>query len=83
MEYKGTYLSVHCKNKCFEKMIDEIISQNIVEGIEPKVRSDGHIGYSGFTALRYSKALKRHVSKSTGHYLSKRWKYCPMCGEKL
>jgi len=83
MEYRGVYLSVQCKNKCFEKIIDEAISQNIVEEIEPKIREISSIGYVEFSILRYSKVLKRHSKRSNGNYLSKRWKYCPICGEKL
>ena len=81
-EYKNVYLTKSCKNHCFEKIIDEAIDKNTIEDVKP-ILNLYHFWYSTVEVKRYSKKLDRHTEKRTGHDISKRWIYCPFCGEKL
>ncbi len=82
MEYKGVYIAVKCKNRCFEKIIDEAIAEHSIDGVAPKVRAES-TGSSCFAIYEWSRRLQRHLRRSMGKYVSKRWVYCPFCGEKL
>jgi hypothetical protein len=79
--YKGIYIPA-CPNRCFERIVDAGIAENVVDGMEPRIAPNG-IGSSCFAFRRYSKKLKRHGHTVNGHYYSERWTHCPHCGEKL
>lgn len=81
-EHKGISVYKSCKNKCIEKMIDEAINKNTINDIEPKPNLY-NFWYSQIDVKRYSEKLGRHIEKRNGNDFSKRWEYCPFCGEKL
>ena len=83
-EYRGVWIPVKCPNKCFERLVDKALDNNIIDGVEPRIRTyNSHLGYTAFEIFCYSKRLKRHSTRANGHYISERWTHCPLCGAKL
>lgn len=80
--YNGAYIP-KCKNRCFEKLMDEAMAEHAVDGIEPKIKASYSIGSSGFDIYEWSRRLQRHSKRIQGNYISKKWAYCPFCGERL
>lgn len=82
IKYRGVFLQVHCPNRCFEKLIDQGMGLNRINGIDPEMFAYD-IGRTSFEIRRWSHKLQRHSHSARGHYISLRWTHCPYCGEKL
>lgn len=81
-KYREVDLPVRCPNGCFEKLIDQGMDANCIDGIDPKMYSY-HIGSTSFEIRRWSRKLQRHSHRAQGHYVSLAWSRCPYCGSKL
>jgi hypothetical protein len=82
--YRGASLPGKCPNRCFERLVDQGICQNKIDGVEPKTLTfDGLRGYTSLHFHRWSKKLKRHTRRTNGHYIMLEWSHCPHCGQPL
>jgi len=82
MKYKNVWIPASCPNGCFERLIDQGLSGNKIDGVEPRMYSY-NIGRTTFEIKRWSKRLKRYSHRAQGHYIALNWTHCPFCGKEL
>lgn len=80
--YRGVWIQACCPNRCFEKLVDQGIAMNRIDGVDPAMYSY-NAGSTSFDIRRWSHKLKRHSHRAQGHYISLAWSHCPFCGKKL
>ena len=79
-EYRGATIP-NCPLQCFEKIIDQEISEHTVGGVEPKFMCGGG-AIEGWRIRRYSIRLKRWSQHTQGSKVIP-MNFCPVCASVL
>jgi hypothetical protein len=77
------FQNIDCPNRCFEKLWQQGIDENTVDGIKPMLLWDYSGGFVTIRVRRWSRQLKRLTRRTNGHYVSRPYRFCPMCGAEL